>query len=197
MKPLWIATTNKGKLNEFRALLSETAELHSVSELGFYSAPPETGKTFEDNARIKAKSLSAVKPGVWVVADDSGLEVEGLGGMPGVFSARYAGDKASDAENNAKLLKMLQIRSPGMRSAQFRCVLIAYDPQGKEWKFEGLLKGQIAPAARGQSGFGYDPIFVPEGQAQTLAELGAAVKNQISHRALAIRQLLQMMRDPI
>jgi XTP/dITP diphosphohydrolase len=193
MKPLWVATTNNGKLNEFRTLMGTQVELHSLGELGFYSPPPEDGKTFEDNARIKARSIKAIKPGQWVVADDSGLEVEGLGGMPGVHSARYAGPKASDAENNAKLLKMLQIRSPGMRKAQFRCVLIAYDEQGREHVAQGLLTGQIASKASGKTGFGYDPVFIPEGHTQTLAELGPAVKNQISHRALAIRELLRLM----
>lgn len=193
MTPLWVATTNQGKLNEFRNLMSERAELHAVSELGFYAAPPENGKTFEENARIKARSLKAVRPGIWVVADDSGLEVEGLGGLPGVHSARYAGEKASDGENVAKLLKMLQIRSPGNRAAQFRCVLVAYDPEGKEHMLEGVVKGMISTSARGKSGFGYDPVFIPEGHDKTFAELGGAVKNQISHRASAIRELLSLL----
>lgn len=193
MTNLWVATTNQGKLNEFRNLMAEFVEIHSVSELPVYSAPPENGQSFTDNARIKARSLKAVKPGQWVVADDSGIEVEGLGGLPGIHSARYAGEKASDGENVAKLLKMLQIRSPGKRKAQFRCVLVAYDPSGTEHVIEGIVTGQIANAARGKVGFGYDPIFVPEGHDKTFAELGLAVKNQISHRAKAIRELLTLM----
>jgi XTP/dITP diphosphohydrolase len=188
--PLWVATTNQGKLNEFRNLMGQKVELHSLQELPHYAPPPETGQTFIDNARIKARSMKAVKPGQWVVADDSGLEVEGLGGLPGVHSARYAGDKARDGENTAKVLKMLQIRSPGNRQAQFRCVLVAYDPQGQEHVFEGTVKGTIATTVRGQSGFGYDPVFIPEGFDKTFSELGPATKNQISHRANAIRELL-------
>src|SRR4051812_23724126 len=118
MTSLWVATTNQGKFNEFRNILGTMLDLHSAGELKVYSAPPETGKTFEDNARIKARSLKAIRPGEWVVADDSGLEVEGLNSMPGVHSARYAGDKASDAENVAKVLKMVQIRNAGNRSAR-------------------------------------------------------------------------------
>src|ERR1035437_4078734 len=98
MTPLWISTTNKNKLNEFQNILAGQIDIHSVGELKFYAAPPETGKTFEDNARIKARTLKALKSGIWVVADDSGLEAEGLGGLPGVHSARYAGDNAGDAE---------------------------------------------------------------------------------------------------
>lgn len=193
MTELWVATTNQGKLNEFRNLMSSKAELHSISELPVYSAPPETGATFVDNARIKARTLKAIKPGHWVVADDSGLEVEGLGGLPGVHSARYAGDKASDGENTAKVLKMLQIRSPGNRKAQFRCVLVAYDPDGKEHVLEGIVRGQISTTVRGKTGFGYDPIFIPEGHDKTFAELGGAEKNKISHRANAIRELLALL----
>lgn len=193
MTSLWVATTNQGKLNEFRNLSDGVAEIHSLSELSFYAPPPETGKTFEENARIKARSLKAVRPGVWVVADDSGLEVEGLGGLPGVHSARYAGEKASDGENVAKLLKMVQIRTSLNRKAQFRCVLVAIDPNGKEHVINGIVEGQISPAARGKGGFGYDPVFIPEGHDKTFAELGASVKNQISHRGTAIRELLSLL----
>jgi XTP/dITP diphosphohydrolase len=193
MNELWISTTNQGKLNEFRNILGDAVHTHSVAELSFYSAPPETGQTFEDNARIKARTLKALKPGVWVVADDSGLEVPGLGGLPGVHSARYAGDKASDAENVAKLLKMIQIRSNANRAAQFVCVLVAFDPSGAEHVIHGVVKGAIATTARGKTGFGYDPVFVPEGQEKTYAELGPAVKNQGSHRAQAIRELFRLM----
>ncbi len=173
--------------------MADQVQLHCLSELSYYSPPPETGKTFVDNARLKARSLKAVQPGTWVVADDSGLEVDGLGGLPGIHSARYAGDKASDAENVAKLLKMLQIRSPGQRSALFRCVLVAYDPQGNEHVIEEVVKGQIAHAPRGKAGFGYDPIFIPDGYDKTISELGMAIKNQISHRAKAIRSLLTLL----
>lgn len=193
MTELWISTTNQGKLNEFRNLMNDKVQIHSVSELKFYSAPPENGLTFVDNALIKARTLKALKPGVWVVADDSGIEVDGLGGLPGIHSARYAGPKASDGENIAKLLKMLQIRSPGNRKAKFHCVLVAYDPGGLEYVIDTTCEGQIADQARGKVGFGYDPIFMPDGHSQTFSELGLSVKNQISHRAKAIRQLLTLI----
>lgn len=193
MTALWISTTNQGKLSEFRNILGAAVEIHSVSELSFYAAPIESGKTFEDNARIKARTLKALKPGVWVVADDSGLETDGLGGLPGVHSARYAGDKAGDGENVAKLLKMIQIRSAQNRGAQMVCVLVAFDPNGAEHVIRGVVKGQISTTARGKSGFGYDPVFIPEGQDKTYAELGAAVKNQTSHRSQAIRELFQLI----
>ncbi len=193
MTPLWISTTNQGKLSEFKNILGDQIEIHSVAELGSYSAPPETGKTFEDNARIKARTLRAMKPGLWVVADDSGLEADGLGGMPGIHSARYAGDKAGDAENVAKLLKMIQIRAGSNRKAQMTCVLVAFDPQGKEHVIHGVIQGQIAIAARGKGGFGYDPVFIPEGHDKTYSELGPAVKNQTSHRSQAIRKLLPLI----
>lgn len=193
MPQLWVSTTNQGKLNEFRNILVNKVEIHSVAELPNYFAPPENGQTFADNARIKAKSLKALKPGTWVVADDSGLEVEGLGGLPGIHSARYAGEKASDGENIAKLLKMVQIRTPANRKAQFRCVLVAYDPAGNEHVIEGVVVGTLSQSARGKGGFGYDPVFVPEGKEQTFSELGPAVKNQISHRAKAIRDLLRLI----
>lgn len=192
---LWISTTNQGKLNEFRNIMGGLVDIHSVSELPNYHAPPETGKTFTENARIKAKTLKALKPGTWVVADDSGLEVEGLGGLPGIHSARYAGDKASDAENVAKVLKMVQIRSAANRQAQFRCVLVVYDPSGTEHVIEGIVRGTISTTAKGKSGFGYDPVFIPEGKDQTFAEMGIAVKNQISHRAKAIREFMSLIQQ--
>jgi XTP/dITP diphosphohydrolase len=190
---LWVATTNNGKLNEFRNIMGGKAEIRSTSELSYYSSPPETGKTFTDNARIKARTLKAMKPGEWVVADDSGLEVPGLDNLPGVHSARYAGPKASDRENVAKLLKMMQIRSAQKREAQFKCVFVVYDPQGQEHVIEGTVAGKIATSVQGAAGFGYDPVFIPEGHDKTFGDLGLAVKNQISHRAKAIRQLMALM----
>lgn len=192
---LWVATTNQGKLSEFKSLLSESGVIiHSPSELTVYAAPKETGSTFLDNARIKARSLKALKPGQWVVADDSGLEVEGLNGMPGVHSARYAGERAKDAENNAKVLKMLEIRSPMNRKAQFVCVFVAFDPAGTEHVLEGKVVGHIAPRSSGTAGFGYDSIFIPEGENKTFAELGLAFKNRISHRGQAIRKLKEILK---
>jgi XTP/dITP diphosphohydrolase len=194
---IWVATGNKGKLAEFKLLFEKELpgyKTHSINELPTFHAPPENGETFLDNARIKAKSLKAVKPGVWIVADDSGLEVEGLNNLPGVHSARYAGPKAQDSENVAKLLKMIQIRSATHRNAQFVCCLVVFTPNGEEWVFDGKLKGQIAKTPSGLHGFGYDPVFIPEGETQSLAELGFAYKNKHSHRAKACLEFIKKIK---
>ena len=194
MDKIWIATTNKGKLSEIKIILSKLPfDLHDLSELNTYSSPPENGKSFLDNARIKAKSLKALKKDDWVLAEDSGIVVDGLGGLPGIHSARYAGDKASDNENVAKLLKMLQIRSPMNRTAHFVCQLVILNKENQEFLFEGKLPGQISKTPAGLHGFGYDPVFVPDGETKTLAELGAGFKNQKSHRRVALDQFIQKM----
>jgi XTP/dITP diphosphohydrolase len=192
---LWIATGNKGKLAEFKLLLNKTnCEIHAQNELPFYASPPETGKTFLDNARIKAKSLkSVVDENDWVLADDSGLCVEGLNGLPGVHSARYAGEKASDGENVAKLLKMMQIRPMANRNAYFECSLVLISPQREEHLFTGQVHGQIATKALGTKGFGYDPIFIPQNYKETFGELTDAVKNTLSHRAVACKKLTDFL----
>ncbi len=191
---LWIATGNSGKLNEFKMLFNRIPlNVHSQAELPVFSQPPENGESFEANARIKARALKAMKNGHWILGEDSGLEVKGLGGLPGIHSARYAGPRAADAENVAKLLKMLSIRQITDRQAIFRSIIVAYDPTGQEYIFEGTLAGEITKAARGTTGFGYDNIFVPEGQTQTLAELGLAFKNRISHRAQAVQKMIGVL----
>lgn len=194
---LWVATGNQGKLNEFKMLLNRLVsaglEIHAQSELPVFSPPPENGQSFLENARIKARALKAVKPGTWVVADDSGLSVEGLNGLPGIHSARYAGPKASDAENVAKLLKMMTLRPMPNRRAAFICSLVVFDPEGNEHVFEGRLEGEIARAAKGIHGFGYDPVFIPEGETLTLSELGLAYKNKVSHRAHAVAQFASLL----
>ncbi|MEK6775146.1 MAG: RdgB/HAM1 family non-canonical purine NTP pyrophosphatase [Bdellovibrionota bacterium] len=189
---IWVASGNKGKIREFEGLLKEFPEfkLHSQSEMSAFTPRPEDGKTFIENARIKARTLRSVKNSCWVFGEDSGLEVEGLGGLPGIHSARYAGPKASDNENVAKLLKMMSLRAVPNRNAQFKCAMIVYTPEGEEKTFEGIMKGQIASKPSGQMGFGYDPVFIPEGQKQSLAELGPGYKNQHSHRAEAFKQFL-------
>lgn len=193
---LWIATGNKGKLAEFKLLLkSLDATIKSESDLELYSQPPEDGKTFLDNARIKAKALKSMVPeDDWVLADDSGLCVEGLNMMPGVFSARYAGDKASSAENVAKLLKMLQIRSPLNRKAFFECTLVLLSPDRQEFVFSGQVHGHIAKKEMGKGGFGYDPVFIPEGREKTFGELTDGEKNALSHRYQACQKLLEFFK---
>lgn len=194
---LWIATHNKGKADEFKRLLEGLpVELHMASEIKSFSPPPETGTTFLDNALIKARSLkSVVDDNDWVVSDDSGLCVEGLGGLPGVHSARYAGDRASAAENNAKLLKMVHIRSPGNRNAQFECTLVLIGPDRKEVIFTGTAKGTLATKELGKTGFGYDPVFIPEGKTQTFAEMPYAEKNTLSHRYQASQKLKEHLKS--
>lgn len=191
---IWFATFNKGKINEFRNLSQGLPlSLHLASEISTYSSPVEDADSFEGNARIKAKSLRALKSEAWVLAEDSGLEVDGLDGNPGVFSARYAGDNASDMENIAKVMKMLKIRSPKNRAARFVCCLIAISPEGKEFVYQETVEGDIAPKVAGQTGFGYDPIFVPSGESKTFAELGPAFKNKVSHRSKAVRKFIAML----
>lgn len=197
-KEIWIATTNRGKLAEFETLLaplkSSGWSIKSALDLGSYYPPKEDGLTFLDNARIKARSMKAVAPeGSWILADDSGLEVEGLGGLPGVHSARYAGPKASDLENRTKLLKIMGLKQLQSRKAQFVCRIVAFDPKGQEHAAEGVLVGSIAKREAGKYGFGYDSVFVPEGEEKTLAELGPATKNKLSHRGQAIRALLPLI----
>lgn len=192
---LWIATGNKGKLEEYRMALRAVPDIQIFhqGEIKGFTARPEDGQTFLDNARIKAKTLKAVKPNAWVLGEDAGLEVVGLNNLPGVHSARYAGPKAADSENVAKLLKMMQIRNVSPRTAQFKCVTVVITPDNQEWIFEGTMKGTIGPKAVGQMGFGYDPVFVPDNETKTLAELGPGYKIQHSHRAQTLNQFLEKL----
>lgn len=197
---LWLGTTSKGKLSELRLLFEKEIPgvlLKSLSDIPSYIQPPENGQTFLDNARIKAKSLKAMKAGQWVMAEDTGLEVDVLGKLPGIHTARYAGPKASDSENNAKLLKMMQLKAnaTSTRQARFYCCLVAYDPEGNEYVFDGELKGTIGKAPVGQLGFGYDPLFIPVGESKTLAELGPGYKNTHSHRTQAAAKLADLIRS--
>jgi len=193
---IWIATGNKGKVKEYELLMKDLGDvkLRTQSEIPGFTPRPEDGKTFVENARIKAKTLRSVKNTFWVFGEDSGLEVEGMNGLPGIHSARYAGPKASDSENVAKLLKMMTLRPMPNRNAQFKCALVVYTPDGTEKVFEGIMKGQISSKPAGQMGFGYDPVFVPEGQTQTLADLGPGFKTQNSHRAQAFREFLNFFK---
>lgn len=196
---IWIATGNKGKLDEFKLGLKSLsdAKIFSQADLKNFTPMPENGETFVANARIKAKSLKAMKPNTWIIADDSGLEVTGLNNLPGIHSARYAGPHARDSENVAKLLKMMQIRNVAPRTAQFKCCLVIFTPSGEELVFEGELKGTICSKPSGLLGFGYDPIFVPEGDTQTLADLGPGYKIQKSHRAVALEKFLAHLKSSL
>lgn len=184
---LLLASGNSHKVAEFRRLLAGTGlEIASAARCGGMPAVEETGTTFAANARIKAEALGARAPeSAWVLADDSGLQVDFLRGAPGVFSARYAGAGAGDRDNLEKLLWALREVPENQRAARFRCVLCLIRPGAEPDYFEGACEGRIALRAAGGSGFGYDPVFIPEGFDQSFAELGEAVKAELSHRAKA------------
>lgn len=188
---VYLASNNLHKCDEIRELLRVAEvdiDLRSAQELGGMPAVEETEESFEGNARLKASALAAhlADDASWVLADDSGLEVEALDGAPGVHSARFAGAHGDDAANNNRLLDELEGVAPEKRNARFRCVLVLRNREGAEQVFEGSCNGFIAGRVCGIHGFGYDPLFIPEGQHHTFAELGPDVKAQLSHRARAI-----------
>jgi len=189
MKNLIIASSNQHKIDEIRAVLPEGWSLKGLKELGFTQEIPETGMTIEENSKIKARFLKEhfKDPNTIVIADDSGLEVSSLKGAPGVYSARYAGEPKNDEANNKKLLKELSHKS--LRSARFVTIITLLEGE-KELIFEGEVKGTIAFEPRGTNGFGYDPLFIPQGYRSTFAELPNETKNTISHRANAVKKLL-------
>jgi XTP/dITP diphosphohydrolase len=190
MLQLLLATRNAHKTQEFAAILGPGFAVSDLCSVDDFAEVEETGTTFEENARLKALAASRGTSGL-VIADDSGLEVAALGGAPGVFSARYAGEKASDAENMAKLLAELRkVDSAGQnRAARFCCAIALARAGGILDVFVGTIDGAITDVPRGENGFGYDPVFVPNGYDATFAELGHATKNRISHRAIAIAKL--------
>ena len=190
MIELLFATRNANKTAEIRKILGPQFQVKDLADHPEIPHIAETGKTFEDNAILKAVAVSKRMPG-FVIADDSGLEVEALGGAPGVYSARYAGMNATDQEKTDKLLEELTRvgATKNARRARFRCVLALACKGNVLGAFEGIVKGQIADRPRGSHGFGYDPIFMPEGFQQTFGELAPAEKNQLSHRARALERL--------
>lgn len=196
MTELVIATRNAHKTREIQQILGPQFTVRDLRTHSAISEIPETGISFEENASLKAVAVSQRLPNL-VIADDSGLEVDALGGVPGVYSARYAGIKASEKEKIDKLLR--ELASVGAindaRRARFRCVLALACKGNLLASVEGVVEGRIADKARGSGGFGYDPIFIPEGFQQTFGELPAEVKNTISHRAKAIRRLATKLRQ--
>jgi XTP/dITP diphosphohydrolase len=215
MTTLLVATRNAHKLEEIRTILGPAHRCMGLDELPGAPALPETADTFEGNAAGKAialvrwlansrLALPDAPERCFALADDSGLEVDALGGAPGVHSARFAAldsarpQNADDAANNAKLLRLLRDVPPQKRTARFRCVLAVLRPVPADAiaapiLFEGACEGRIGFEPRGEHGFGYDPLFIPEGFDQTFAELGAAVKNRLSHRARALAKLRQWL----
>lgn len=191
-----IATMNEGKLREYERLLADVPniELTTMASLDLRVEVDEDQDSFEGNARKKATEI-ALAAGVACLADDSGLEVDALGGRPGVYSARYSGPGATDERNNAKLLAELADVPDARRSARFRCAIVVVDASGELLAAaDGACEGRIARHSRGSHGFGYDPLFVPEGYEQTMAELGPETKNAISHRAEAAAALAPVLR---
>ena len=188
MKQLIVASGNAHKVKEFDGLLEASGfEVFSAKVCGGMPDVLEDGDTFGANARIKALALRALAPkDAWIVSDDSGLEVDALGGAPGIYSARYAGEGASDLHNLNKLLLELEEKPAAQRAARFRCVLCLIDPSGREQFFDGACEGRIAKAPAGAAGFGYDPVFVPEGHSESFAILGESIKSKLSHRGLAV-----------
>jgi XTP/dITP diphosphohydrolase len=184
---LLLATRNAGKLREVRSLLSDLSiHLLNLTEFPETTEVEETGETFAQNAALKA-SVYARQTGRLTLADDSGLEVDALGGAPGVFSARYAGAGASDAERNARLLAELAHTTETKRRARFVCCIAIADADARIVNIStGICEGHIANEPRGANGFGYDPLFIPDGHAQTFGELSQEIKQQLSHRARAL-----------
>lgn len=184
---LLVATRNRHKLEEIRQIFAAPGlELVAADEVpGLPEDVVEDADTFEGNALKKARELCRAS-GLWTLADDSGLEVEALGNAPGVYSARYAGEPCSYPANNAKLLR--ELAGVDDRRARFRCVIALCAPDGREWTVAGHCPGRIIHEARGSNGFGYDPLFVPDGHDKTFAELDGAAKNGLSHRGQALRR---------
>jgi XTP/dITP diphosphohydrolase len=186
---LLLATRNQHKTREFAQLLRSNFAVRDLTRACDLPEIRETGRTFEENAVIKATAISKIFPDDVVIADDSGLEVDALNGAPGIFSARYGGENASDQRNVEKLLR--EVQGATKRSARFRCV-IALAKNGKLLAtVAGEVAGTITKSPRGENGFGYDPIFIPEGFEETFAELPSETKNAVSHRAKAVAELVR------
>jgi len=188
MKRIVLATRNQGKVRELQAMLAGL----DIEVLGLDRFPgigeiPETGDTFEENARIKARAVS-LATGLTALADDSGLAVDALGGAPGVYSARYSGENATDAANNEKLLAAMKDVPDALRGCRFVSVVAALAPDGRELLFRGEWPGMLAHEPRGRNGFGYDPLFVDQETGLSAAEMSPEEKNTRSHRGRAMRQ---------
>ena len=187
-KRLLLATNNPGKAAEYRALLQGCGwELATPRDLGLHLEVEEAGGDYAENARIKAEAFAKAS-GLLALADDSGIEVDALGGAPGPLSARFGGDDISDAQRVALLLERLKGVPPERRSARFRCLIAVASPAGEVSLFEGQCEGRIAEERRGESGFGYDPVFLLPERGLTIAELPPEEKNAVSHRGRAARQ---------
>lgn len=194
MTELVLASGNKGKLAEFQRLLEGLdVQIHSMKEYPEIGEIVEDGSTFAENALIKARAVCKAT-GKPAMADDSGLAVDALDGAPGIYSARFAGEQRSDADNNAKVLQLLEGVEDSKRTARFFCVIAIVLPDGREYTVEGTCEGTILHALQGEGGFGYDPLFYVESLDKTFAELTMEEKNHISHRGHANRKAVEIIR---
>jgi XTP/dITP diphosphohydrolase len=190
---LVFASHNQNKVNEIKSLLPKSVEVLSLTDIGFVDEIDETGLTLDENSKLKAKAVLK-KTGYFCFADDTGLEIEALNYEPGVFSARYAGNQKNDSDNIEKVL--LNLKGITNRNARFRTVitlLIGKD----EYSFEGKVEGKIIMEKRGEFGFGYDPIFIPEDQSRTFAEMSLEEKNKFSHRARAFQKMIEFLKNAV
>lgn len=188
MRKLVFATNNAHKLEEIRAILGDRIEILSLNDINCHADIPETADTLQGNAALKAQYIYE-NYGLDCFADDTGLEVEALNGAPGIYSARYAGGEGHDSEANMKKL-LSEMQDKENRNARFRTVICLIEG-GKEHFFEGIVNGSIILERKGGAGFGYDPIFMPDGYSETFAEMGNDEKNKISHRARAVQKLCE------
>jgi XTP/dITP diphosphohydrolase len=194
MQTLLIATRNGHKTREIGQMLGFGWEVRDLASLPHAPKIEETGATFEENATLKAITISRIFTGL-VLADDSGLEVDALGGAPGVHSARFAGPHASDAENRFLLIHKLENLGGHEFSARFRCVMVLASQGELLGSFGGIIKGKVILEERGHSGFGYDSIFIPQGYTETFGELQSEIKNSLSHRGRALAKVLEFLRS--
>jgi XTP/dITP diphosphohydrolase len=191
-----LASRNPGKLREIRTILAEAGvplQVLSADDFPGWDAPEETEPDYAGNALLKARSLASFA-GVATLADDSGIEVDALDGGPGPRSARFAGGTATDEANLTKLIDVVRGVPSERRTARYRCVAVLVNPSGDESIAEGLVEGSLITEPRGSGGFGYDPIFVPDGETRTMAELSPEEKDRISHRGKAFRRLVEALR---
>jgi len=192
-----VATKNAGKIQELEQLMADLpVRLRNLQEFSGIIEPEESGATFAENAVLKAQSYSLQSGGLWSLADDSGLEVDALDGAPGVFSARYAGENATDADRIEKLLFELKAANARQLRARFVCAMAVCDPNGKiKFLAEGICEGAISQTPKGKNGFGYDPVFIPDGFNETFGELPDEIKQKFSHRARAAEKIIEYLRD--
>jgi XTP/dITP diphosphohydrolase len=187
---LIIATRNAHKTGEIRAMIGTRFEVLDATDFPDFPEIEETGMTFLENARLKAEGISGRIDG-WVLSDDSGLEVSALGGAPGVWSSSFGGEEGNHAKNNARLLA--EMAGQADRSARFVCTMVLARGGVEQAHFRGVVEGRLVDALHGTGGFGYDPLFIPEGHEQTFAELGDEVKNSLSHRSRALAQAIAFL----